>query len=81
MDKYRFGRDLGVVEIEMVRFPPSQELGTENFTDDGARMSDATQLDVAFRQQFQEASMENRRRRGQQQIVLAARLRAAHRRR
>jgi hypothetical protein len=60
--RYRFRRDLSVVEVEVVRLPASQEFRAQNLADDGAGMGDAAELDVAFRQEFEEAPMEDGRR-------------------
>ena len=56
-----------------MRLPPSQKFRTQNFAYDCAGMSDATKLDVAFRQEFEEASMDDGRRRRQQIVTTGSR--------
>lgn len=49
---HRFRRDAGIVEVEVVRLPSPQELGTEDFADDGACMVQVTHLNIPFKQRF-----------------------------
>lgn len=50
---HRFRGDAGIVEIKMVRLPSPQELGTEDFTDDSARVVQVTHLYIPFMQRFE----------------------------
>ena len=53
IESNRSGWEPGVVQVDMVRLPASQELGAKNFADDRTRMGQPTQLDVAFAEQFE----------------------------
>ena len=59
---YRFRREPGIVQVDAVRLPPAQELGAEDLADDRSRMGQPTQLNIAFRHQFETRSARHKRR-------------------